>query len=319
MTLLNPLVTGAGGFIGSHLVRKLSANPDTKVIYAVDLKSSTRLAELAKLPKVQILEQDLCNPRSADFLPDSVSAVFSLAALNGTSRFYSSPWTVLEASTLPTLLVVRKYSSQAPILYTSSSEVYASSVDLGVAAVPTDEGAILSISDVHNPRWSYAMAKMHGEMALVAASKELGLRGSIVRYHNVYGPDMGSDHFIPDFVGRVARGIAEIHGGENTRSFLHIEDALNGTILALREASSEVPIFHLGTEDEMTIENAARRILKVMGREDLELKVLAAPTGSVLKRCPDITKAKKVLGWYPKISFEEGVKTVTDEFQNQNR
>lgn len=308
------MVTGAGGFIGSHLVRKLSGNPDAKIIYAVDLKSNKRLAELAKLPNVKILEQDLCDPRSADLLPDQVSAVFSLAALNGTSRFYSNPWTVLQASTLPTLLVVRKYSGRAPILYTSSSEVYASSVDMGIAKVPTDEEAIFSISDVHNPRWSYAMAKMHGEMALVAASEELGLHGTIVRYHNVYGPDMGGDHFIPDFVGRVMRGVAEIHGGENTRSFLHIDDALNGTLLALTKASSKVPIFHLGTEDEMTIENAARTILKVMGREDLELKILSAPTGSVLRRCPDISKAKRVLGWYPRISFEEGVKTITDEY-----
>jgi len=314
MTLTHPLVTGAGGFIGSHLVRKLSGNPDTKVIYAVDLKSNKRLAELAKLPKVRILEQDLCDPRSADLLPDQVSAVFSLAALNGTSRFYSNPWTVLEASTLPTLLIVRKYSGKAPILYTSSSEVYASSVDMGIAEVPTEEDVPLSISDVHNPRWSYALAKMHGEIALVAASKELGLHGSIVRYHNVYGPDMGGDHFIPDFVGRVIGGVAEIHGGENTRSFLHIDDALNGTILALMEASPKVPIFHLGTEDEMTIENAARRILKLMGRVDLELKVHAAPTGSVLRRCPDISKAKQVLGWRPNVSFEEGVKTVIDEY-----
>lgn len=318
MTLSHPLVTGAGGFIGSHLVRKLSRNHETKVIYAVDLKSNKRLAELAKLPKVQILEQDLCDPRSADLLPDQVSAVFSLAALNGTSRFYSNPWTVLEASTLPTLLVVRKYSGTAPILYTSSSEVYASSVDMGIAEVPTEEDVPLSISDVHNPRWSYAMAKMHGEIAMVAAANELGLQGSIVRYHNVYGPDMGGDHFIPDFVGRVMGGVAEIHGGENTRSFLHIDDALNGTILALGEASPKVPIFHLGTEDEMTIENAARRILKLMGRGDLELKVHAAPTGSVLRRCPDISKAKQVLGWRPNVSFEEGVKTVIDEYLDRN-
>lgn len=314
MTLLSPLVTGAGGFIGSHLVRKLSANPETKSIYAVDLKSSKRLVELAKFPKVQILELDLCDPRSADLLPKEVSAVFSLAALNGTSRFYSNPWTVLEASTLPTLLIIRKYSGRAPILYTSSSEVYAGSVDMGIAAVPSDEEVALSISNVHNPRWSYAMAKMHGEMAIIAAAQELGLQGSIVRYHNVYGQDMGVDHFIPDFIGRVMRGVAEIHGGENTRSFLHIEDALRGTILALSQSSSIVPIFHLGTDDEMTIENAARRILKVMGRLDLDLVVNAAPTGSVLRRCPDISKARKVLGWYPKISFEEGIKMVMDDY-----
>ena len=185
---------------------------------------------------------------------------------------------------------------------------------MGIASVPSDEEVALSISNVHNPRWSYAMAKMHGEMAIIAAAQELGLQGSIVRYHNVYGQDMGVDHFIPDFIGRVMQGVAEIHGGENTRSFLHIEDALRGTILALSQSSSKVPIFHLGTDDEMTIENAARRILKVMGRLDLDLVVNAAPTGSVLRRCPDISKARKVLGWYPKISFEEGIKMVMDDY-----
>ena len=316
MTLISSLITGAAGFVGSHLVRKLSRNPDTKIIYAVDLKGSRRLADLAKLPKVQILELDLCDPRSEDFLPDSVSAVFSLAALNGTSRFYSNPWTVLESSTLPTLLVIRKYAGRAPFLYTSSSEVYAGSVEIGIATIPTKEDVVLSIADIHNPRWSYAMAKMHGEMALVAAAKELGLLGSIVRYHNIYGPDMGIDHFIPDFIGRVKMGVAEIFGGNNTRSFLHIDDALNGTLLALEKASDKVPIFHLGTENEMTIEAAAEKILKVMGCEGLDLVVHSAPEGSVSRRCPDISKAIEILGWTPLVSIEEGIKTIVDEYQN---
>jgi nucleoside-diphosphate-sugar epimerase len=314
LSLAYPLVTGAGGFVGSHLVRKLSQNSDTKVIYAVDLDSSERLLELASLPKVQILKLDLRNPKSTALLPDLVSAVFALAALNGTSRFYTMPWTVLEASTLPTLLVIRKYSGKAPIVYSSSSEVYASSVEAGIAPVPTGENVLLSIEDIHNPRWSYAMAKMHGEAAMVAAAIELGLNGSIVRYHNVYGPDMGVDHFIPDFVGRVVLGQAEIHGGENTRSFLHINDAVTGTLLALKKASPDVPVFHLGTQDELTIENAARIILKVMDRENLQLNILPGPSGSVSRRCPDTSKAQQVLGWQPKITFEDGIKTVVEEY-----
>lgn len=307
MTLSIPLVTGAGGFVGSHLVRRLSADPTTKLIYAVDLANSPRLHELSKLPKVEILELDLRDPRGSDLLPNSISAVFALAALNGTSRFYKQPWTVLESSTLPTMLAVRKYSGIAPILYSSSSEVYANTVESGLATVPTHENVALSIGDIHNPRWSYAMAKMYGEMALTAASVELGLHGSIVRYHNVYGADMGTDHFIPDFIGRVMNGNAEIFGGDNTRSFLHIDDAIEGTILALMKASSMVPIFHLGTEEEMTIEVAARKILKIMGREDLNLTIHTAPTGSVSRRCPDISKAVAELGWNPVMTFEYGI------------
>lgn len=303
-------MTGAGGFVGSHLVRRLSSDSVTKTVYAVDLPNSPRLRELSKLPKVEIIELDLKDPRSSELLPNSVSAVFALAALNGTSRFYSQPWTVLESSTLPTMLVVRKYASTAPVLYSSSSEVYANTVECGLAVVPTPEDVSPSIGDIHNPRWSYAMAKMYGEMALIAAAVELSLQGSIVRYHNVYGRDMGTDHFIPDFMGRVMTGNAEIFGGTNTRSFLHIDDAIEGTILALEKASSQVPIFHLGTSDEMTIESAARKILKIMGRDDLKLKIHEAPTGSVSRRCPDISKALSVLGWSPVVSFEQGVASI---------
>jgi UDP-glucose 4-epimerase len=307
LSLKSPLVTGAGGFIGSHLVKRLSADPLTTVIYAVDLPKSPRLRDLSKLPKVKVLEIDLNDPKSSELLPNSATSIFALAALNGTSRFYSQPWTVLESSTLPTMLVVRKYSGRAPILYSSSSEVYANSVEFGLAEIPTSENVPLSIGDIHNVRWSYAVAKMYGEMALTAASVELNLEGSIVRYHNVYGKDMGTDHFIPDFMGRVMNGNAEIFGSTNTRSFLHIDDAIEGTILALEKASQKIPIFHLGTSDEMSIETAARKILKIMGRDDLTLKINSAPEGSVSRRCPDTSKATKVLGWRPRVAFEQGI------------
>ena len=310
LSLNIPLVTGAGGFVGSHLVRRLSADPMTKLIYAVDLPNSPRLRELSNLPKVKTIELDLKDPRSSDSLPKAVTAVFALAALNGTSRFYSQPWTVLESSTLPTMQVVRKYASEAPILYSSSSEVYANTVECGLATIPTTEDVFPSIGDIHNPRWSYAMAKMYGEVALTSASVELGLQGSIVRYHNVYGGDMGMDHFIPDFIKRVLDGNAEIFGGSNTRSFLHIDDAIEGTILALGKASTEIPVFHLGTSDEMTIEMAARRILKIMSKDSLILKIHEAPTGSVSRRCPDISKALRELGWAPKVTFEQGISSI---------
>jgi UDP-glucose 4-epimerase len=307
LTLDSPLVTGAGGFVGSHLVRRLSAHPMTRIIYAADLPNSPRLRDLSTLPKVKIIEIDLNDAQNSDLLPNSVSSVFALAALNGTSRFYAQPWTVLESSTLPTILVVKKYSGRAPILYSSSSEVYANTVECGLAEIPTAEDVSLSIGDIHNSRWSYAMAKMYGEMVLSAASVELKLEGSIVRYHNVYGKDMGTDHFIPDFMGRVMSGNAEIFGSTNTRSFLHIDDAIEGTILALDKASVQIPIFHLGTSDEMSIESAARKILKIMGKDNLTLRINEAPEGSVSRRCPDINKAKNVLGWKPSVSFEQGI------------
>jgi nucleoside-diphosphate-sugar epimerase len=214
---------------------------------------------------------------------------------------------VLTGSLLPTLNVIEKYKTSVPIVYSSSSEVYASTVEHFSGLVPTPETISPSLSNIHNPRWSYAGAKMLGEIALNAAAIEYGLRGSIVRYHNVYGPNMGLDHFVPDFIARAKNNIREITGADNTRSFIYISDAIEGTIAAARMASTAVPIYHLGTSDEITIKDAAIKILKLMGQPTEDLKVLNAPEGSVARRCPDISKAKIELGWSPRVTFESGI------------
>jgi UDP-glucose 4-epimerase len=305
--LRNPVVTGGAGFIGSNLVKRLSDLEEVETIYCLDLPNSPRFNELRVLPKVKIIESDLNEIKSLDSLPADPSVIFALAALNGTSRFYTNPWMVLKGSLLPTLNVIEKYKTSVPIVYSSSSEVYASTVEHFSGLVPTPETISPSLSNIHNPRWSYAGAKMMGEIAMNAAAVEYGLCGSIVRYHNVYGPNMGLDHFIPDFIARAKNNIREITGADNTRSFIYISDAIEGTIAAARMATTEVPIYHLGTSDELTIKDAAVKILELMGQPTEDLKILNAPEGSVARRCPDISKAKRELGWTPKVSFEAGI------------
>jgi nucleoside-diphosphate-sugar epimerase len=312
-TIKTPLVTGAAGFIGSHLVNKLSGMDEVEKVYCVDLPNSPRFKQLAKLPKVIIVEADLNKSDSVEMLPNDPSLIFALAALNGTSRFYTNPWMVLKGSFLPTLNIIEKYKEHSPILYSSSSEVYASTVEHHNGTIPTPENISPSINDVHNPRWSYAGAKLFGEIALNAAAVEYGTKGAIVRYHNVYGPNMGLDHFVPDFISRARKNVREISGGNNTRSFLHVSDAIEGTIAAARNANSSVPIYHLGTSDEMTIEQAARKILEIMDQSSDDLKITNAPEGSVARRCPDIAKAAKELGWHPRVSFVDGINNYLHE------
>lgn len=313
LKIVNPVVTGGAGFIGSNLVKQLSCMPEVQKVYCIDLPNSPRFQELRTIPKVVIVEADLNKSESIELLPDHPSVVFALAALNGTSRFYSNPWMVLKGSLLPTLNVIDRYKNESPIVYSSSSEVYASTVESHAGAIPTPENISPSLGDIHNPRWSYAGAKMLGEIALNSAAIEHGASGAIVRYHNVFGPNMGLDHFIPDFISRAKNNVRQISGGENTRSFLYISDAIEGTIAAARMVSKEVPIYHLGTSDEMSIKQAADRILELMGQPSSDLKVSPAPAGSVARRCPDISKARNELGWIPKVTFEMGITKYLEE------
>jgi nucleoside-diphosphate-sugar epimerase len=260
--------------------------------------------------RFRILELDLCDSNIGEFLPNDASIVFALAALNGTGRFYTQPHTVLINSTIPTLTVLNKYANLAPIVYSSSSEVYASTIELLDWVVPTDESVPIAIQNVHNPRWSYATAKLFGEIALISAAHELGAIGAIVRYHNVYGPDMGVDHFVPDFISRCQKGVIQLNGSEQTRAFMYIEDAVDGTILAARNCTDLIPIFHLGSSEELSILEAARIVLKEMGIENQEIELLQAPEGSVTRRCADPLKAKNVMGWSADISFSEGIRRI---------
>ena len=308
--LSRPLVTGAGGFIGFHLAQQLAKMPETEFVYVVDLPNNSRLSAFENNPKFHILRIDLSESKAKSLLPENVTSVFALAALNGTGRFYTHPNTVLMNSTLPTIAIIEKYVRTVPIIYTSSSEIYASATEMFGWKVPTDESVPAVIGAIHNPRWSYATAKLFGEVALVSAVTEFGGAGAIVRYHNVYGPDMGTDHFVPDFINRALNGVKRISGPLQTRAFMYIEDAVLGTILAAKASSSTVPIFHLGTTEEIKIIDAAKIILGEMDLTSDDLQEFEAPIGSVSRRCADTSKAKTLLGWEAKVSFKQGIKRI---------
>jgi nucleoside-diphosphate-sugar epimerase len=302
---MNVLVSGAGGFIGRHLVRFLAQNAKFRHIYAIDKADTSEL--FRGFDKVHCIEVNLSSESCHTELPEEIDLVFALAALNGTSRFYSTPVDVFENSLLPTLHLLRKYRSYANFVYSSSSEVYAGAVESHLVKVPTSEKVPLIVSDPSNPRWSYSTAKMAGEVLVHNTASQYGTSAAIVRYHNVYGPEMGFDHFIPDFIDRARKGIFEVIGGDESRSFLFIEDAVKGTLLASQACSRNVSVFHLGTDEELKIIDAAKKILGIMGLNPSEINLLSSRPGSVKRRIPDTRKAREVLGWTPQVKFEEGI------------
>ena len=198
------LLTGANGFIGSHLKKQIDCITVDKEHCDYNL--------------------DLANPQYVNVLPDNIDTVIHLAAFNSTKNFYSTPFDVIESIVLPTMNLLKRYPN-AHFVYAGSSEEYAGTVNRGWANVPTPEDVVLSIEDVTNPRWCYAAGKIAMESAVISHSVQHGNDYTILRYHNVYGPGQ-QNHFIPEFIERLKNNEAVIYGFEDKRSCCYIDDVI---------------------------------------------------------------------------------------------
>jgi nucleoside-diphosphate-sugar epimerase len=188
--------------------------------------------------------------------------------------------------------------------------------------VPTDESVPLTVPDPLNPRLSYGAGKIISEMMAINYGRKYFERVLIFRPHNVYGPDMGFDHVIPEFAVRIKRAIAShvvAHGeggavpfpiqgsGEETRSFCHVDDLVAG-VMVMREHGEHLGIYHIGTMEEVTIADLARRIARAAGRT-IALEPSAVLAGSTARRCPDISKLV-ALGYRPRVPLDQGLPPV---------
>ena len=297
------LVTGGNGFIGRNLVSELSNDPNLEVISVDILHNSANPHN-----NVKYLICDLTNQNQVANLPEA-HFIFHLAAINGTQRFYSEPWFVFYNSLMTTINLIDRFKESKVVkrfVYTSSSEVYADRFSGREDGLLTQEDVAVGFTNVLNPRWSYGGAKLAGEIALNSAAVEHGLSFSILRYHNVYGPNMGSNHVIPDFVERGRRGIYRLFGGNNVRSFIHIKDAVAATILAGFSEKSLGKIIHIGNENPVTMIELAKIIMNSSGWIG-ELEINDAPDGSTNYRCPGTDFLRNGLGFEAKYDLKAGI------------
>jgi UDP-glucose 4-epimerase len=298
------LITGGSGFIGRNLVEELSRNRELQV-FSVDLTHD----KSAEIVDVQYIDCNLTNPSEVQELP-MVHYIFHLAAINGTQRFYQEPWFVFYNSLMSTINVINHFKESDKVkrfVYTSSSEVYADRNLSENSELKTNEDVSVGFNNVLNPRWSYGGAKLAGEIGLNSASIQLGMNFTILRYHNVYGPNMGVNHVIPDFVDRGRRGEFRLMGGDNVRSFIHIKDAVAATVLAGFADLSLGKIVHIGNEEPISMHALARVIMDESGWVG-ELKIESAPEGSTNFRCPDTTFLRKTLGFESEYDLARGIR-----------
>jgi nucleoside-diphosphate-sugar epimerase len=309
------LVTGGGGFIGSALVAALvGAGRLVRVLDNWSRSDPRRLHALAGA--IELVTGDVCNPGVVVEAAKDVDTIVHLASVNGTERFYTEPDRVLEVGIRGMLSVLdacRAYRIDS-LFVASSSEVY------HVAPiVPTDEHVPLVIPDLFNPRSSYAGQKIAAELLTLYVARPLVKRAVIFRPHNIYGPDMGFDHVIPQLsilAARLARGRGPgetvdmpIRGSlKATRAFMHIDDFTQALLLLLEKADGGV--YNIGNAAEVTIEDVARLITERFSCR-FRLVPEAGAAGSPQRRCPDIGKLH-ALGFTPRISLAAGIGPVVN-------
>ena len=305
------LVTGGSGFIGSGLVKALvKAGHSVRVLDDNSRGSPRRLAEVAN--DIEFIAGDIRNAAVVEKAAQDMDELHHLAFVNGTEFFYIQPDLVLDVGVRGMVNIIDACRKQGigTLVLASSSEVYQTP-----PKIPTDESAPLTIPDPLNPRYSYGGGKLISELMAINFGRKYFDRVLIFRPHNVYGPDMGWEHVIPQFALRLDAATKkqksgklpfEIQGtGKETRSFCFIDDLVAGVML-MREKGEHLGIYHVGSTEEVTIAELARRIAFVAGRE-IELVPGKSAPGGTTRRCPDISKLAR-LGYKPRVPLSDGLK-----------
>lgn len=306
-------MTGAAGFLGFALAKALAESGQDFVVVTDNFVRGERdvhFAALCSRPNIQAIDVDLNEWHNVCALPTDVDVIFHMAALNGTQNFYERPFEVVRCCTLPTMHLLQAYGASKALrrfVYAGTSEAYASTVTRFGWEVPTGEDVPLSIDNILNVRWSYGASKIHGEIATVAAAAQYRTPYTIIRFHNAYGPRMGDKHVVPDFFNRARRGIFELHGYEDTRSFIYVDDAVRATIALARTAEAEGQIVNVGGDEEVRIEDLGRLMMEAAGLVG-ELALKPSPAGSVRRRAPKLDKLKRLIGYQPKVNLREGLR-----------
>jgi len=315
------LLTGGSGFIGNNLARAmLAAGYHVRVLDNDSRGSRDRLDNLKG--NIEIVTGDIRNAKTVRDACSDIDGIIHLAAVNGTKFFYSMPEVVLDVAVRGMLNIIDAslWHGVEELYFASSSEVYQVP-----DKVPTSENVRMIVPDPYNPRYSYAGGKIISELLLLNYGKKYFRKAVVFRPHNVFGPDMGWEHVIPQFIIRLKRLLDNYNGkspikfpiqgsGEETRSFIYIDDFVRAFMILLKKGK-HMETYNVGTNQEISIEKVANLVAKYF-----KVKIQIIPgklaSGGTTRRLPDIKKIKR-LGFVPKVNLSQGI-CMTSSWYNDN-
>ena len=311
------LITGVAGMIGSHLLdyliqRKYEVIGIDNLTYGKTDNIKSHIGnDLFRFYRVDVTDFDTLKILSKD-----VSTIVHLAAVKKVSELDSSMATlkVNVTGTEKVLEAARMWGCK--VVFASTSDVYGMSPDL-----PFREDGDLLLGPSMIKRWSYAVSKLHCEQLAFAYYKDYAIPIVILRYFGGFSPRSSfswSGGHIPIFVDAILNDKeVTIHGdGKQTRSMAYVDDLIEGTVSAMEKDCAVGEVFNLGNDEELSVIDTAILIHKIASTgKDLKLQFLKMEEifgqyKDILRRRPDLTKSKKLLGYQPKVSMEEAIRRI---------
>jgi UDP-glucose 4-epimerase len=316
------LITGGGGFVGSHLSDAFVARGDD--VFVLDNGSVAKVRHLMGRPQFHYVRDSIFDLEILEGLIAKVDLVYHLAAVVGVEHYVGDPFEVLNVNVNGTQKVLKlAFKHQKKVVFSSTSEVYGRNPKVPWAE---DDDRILGSTRID--RWCYSTSKAVGEH-FCFAYHSMGLPVTVVRYFNVYGPrldqlDVG--RVITIFLGQALRGepLTVIGDGRQTRCFTYVDDAVRATIAAGVGPGTDGEAFNIGTDVETTVLELAEQIIAVAGSKSrIELVPQAAVYGNsyedIGRRVPDVTKMHRGLGVSADTPLADGLRRTVEWFQSTRR
>jgi dTDP-glucose 4,6-dehydratase len=305
------VISGAAGFIGSHLSdRLIEQGHEVVALDNLITGQVENVQHLLENPAFKFIEHDVCKPID---IPGTIDRVLHLASLASPVDYLNHPIATLESGSTGTRNMLElAHQHNAPFLLTSTSECYGDPLEH-----PQSETYWGNVNPV-GLRSCYDESKRYAEALTMAYHRVHGMRTTIARIFNTYGPRMALNdgRVVPAFIDQALRGakLTVFGDGSQTRSFCYVSDLVQGLLL-LSESDERYPV-NLGNPTEMSILEFANQIRARFGNQvGIEYKPL--PSDDPKIRRPDISKAKRVLGWEPQVGLDEGLTRTIEYFKRK--
>jgi nucleoside-diphosphate-sugar epimerase len=299
------LLTGGGGFLGSHICERLVEH-NRLVVYDSGHRDALRFTSLLGHPNLRLVRGDVLDREALRAAAREAEVVLHLAGIAGVSNYYERPLHTMQVNLFGTanVLEVARELRPALFVYFSTSEVY------GAQAGGVKEEDATSQGQVKVSRWTYAVSKLAAEHLCFAHHHEHGLPLVSVRPFNVYGERQVGEGAIQAFAARALRGEPLVlhNGGHQVRAWCHVDDFSDGLLACLENPRAIGEVFNLGNpQAAVSVAALAREVVRSCGSTSSIEVASYHPEGDIHVRFPDIEKARRLLGFAPRIGLAEGL------------